>query len=181
MDKFKKLLLIPAIAVLSFGFLTFSQPTVTSAQSQSLVCRVFPFLQSIDALGVSNVLCTGDPNDTQAGLESAGTSAANMVQLLLSLVFIAVIVVAVYVIIKAAIKYIRSEGDESKVKDAQKAIKTVFMGVAALFVGILGIVLVLAFFQASGTVTAGESGGTGIQFLDNFLEGIGLIDRDMSK
>lgn len=162
----KKLFVVPAIAMVAFFSLSFLSPVQVSAQS--LVCRVFPFIENIGLFGIGTNLCQGTAGQT--GTDVAN-SAANTIQLLLSLIFVGIIIVAVYIIIKAAIKYIRSEGDESKVKEAQKAIKTVFVGVAALFVGILGIVLILAFFQVTGGTEDLSGANTGT-FLDTFFKNL---------
>jgi uncharacterized membrane protein YidH (DUF202 family) len=120
------------------------QPQDLDSSEVNLICRIFPFL---DNLGfVNSTLCgEGDGSETAA-------TVADYVQLALSLIFVAIVIIAIYIIIKAAIKYIRSEGDEDKIQEAQKAIKSVFVGIAALFVGIIGLVLVLAFFQATGAI-----------------------------
>lgn len=59
------------------------------------------------------------------------------------------ILVAVVYALLAAFKYIQSQGDAGKIEDAQKAIKAIFMGIAAMMIGIVGIVLVFVFFSAS--------------------------------
>lgn len=165
-NKAKKLFVIPMIAFVGLASLTVSMPQTVSAQTS--VCTVFPFLETIGLFGIGSSLCgTTDASDTGA---KAATAAANMIQLVLQLIFIGIIVVAVYVIIKSALKYIRSEGEEAKVQEAQKAIKTVFVGVAALFIGILGIVLVLAFFQASGAVDTENTQETGLPVIQQFLD-----------
>lgn len=168
LGRLQKLLIIPAIAIVGFFSLSFLTPVRVSAQS--LVCEVFPFIENIGLFGIGTNLCTPGGNVSNTGTQVA-TSTANVLQLLLSLVFVGIIIVAVYIIIKAAIKYIRSEGDETKVKEAQKAIKTVFVGVAALFVGILGIVLILAFFQVSGGTEDLSGANTGT-FLDTFFQNL---------
>lgn len=53
----------------------------------------------------------------------------------------------VYAII-AAFKYIQSQGDPGQIEEAQKAIKAIFYGIAAMFLGIVGIALVFVFFVA---------------------------------
>jgi len=63
-----------------------------------------------------------------------------------------IVLVAVVYVIMAGIKYIRSEGDPGKIEEAQKSIKAILMGVAAIFVGIIGIVLVYVIF-GQGMVT----------------------------
>lgn len=174
-EKAKKLFIIPMIAFVSMASLVFISPVAVHAQEtevgQSALCKIFPFINSIGIFGVNAALCgTGTTEDTA---NKVAVTTLSTIQLIVSFIFIAIIAISIFIIIKAAIKYIRSEGDESKVQEAQKAIKTVFIGVAALFVGILGIVLVLAFFQVSNI-----GGTTGLdtsnlpQFLQVFLNGL---------
>lgn len=79
-------------------------------------------------------------------------------QLLLSLIFIGIVMIAVYIIITNGIKYIQSQGDEGKIKEAQKAIKTVFIGIAVLFIGIAGLVLVLVALNATNLLNQQNEG-----------------------
>ena len=59
-----------------------------------------------------------------------------------------IILVAVVYALIAAFKYIQSQGDPGKIEEAQKAIKAIFMGIAAMLIGIVGVVLVFVFFGA---------------------------------
>jgi quinol-cytochrome oxidoreductase complex cytochrome b subunit len=113
--------------------------------NNSLICDVFPFLGDLGFLGVSEVLCNPSASSDEDTLDSV----EGIIRFLLSLIFIGIIGVAIFYIIKSSIKYIRSEGDEGKVQESQKAIKAVFMGVAALMVGIIGLVVILALFNAT--------------------------------
>lgn len=121
----------------------------TLAQSISPICQIFPFLQGIQLFGG---ICDVRDENVQSGVEGLVRGALNLVRYASSLIFVLIIAVAIYVIIKSSVKYITSEGDAAKVQEAQKAIKTVFMGVAALIVGIIGIVVLLVFFQSSGAL-----------------------------
>jgi heme/copper-type cytochrome/quinol oxidase subunit 2 len=80
-------------------------------------------------------------------------NASKIVTSVLTIMFIVVFVVAVFYTFMAAIKYIRSEGNEQKVEEAKNAIKAVLFGVAAIFIAIVGILLINAFFNggAAGT------------------------------
>jgi heme/copper-type cytochrome/quinol oxidase subunit 2 len=128
--------------ILFFAVTPFAMP---AAHGQNLICRVFPFIENIGAFGV-NKLCTGlDPQEPV-------DSARELIQFGLNLVFVGIIVLAIFIIVKAAINYIRSEGDEDKIRSANKSIKAVFTGIIALFVGIIGIILVLAIFNATDAV-----------------------------
>ncbi len=77
-------------------------------------------------------------------------------QQIVSLLFIGIIIISVFIIVQAGVKYIQSQGEEGKIAEAQKAIRSVFIGIAVLFVGIIGLILVLAFFNASGLVANQE-------------------------
>lgn len=142
--------------------------TVTPAvHAQNLICDLLPFLKSFSGLGLQAICGTGDGNQ-------AVTAGASLIRFGLQLIFVGIIIVAIYIIIKAAVKYIQSEGDETKIGEAQKAIKSVFVGIASLFVGIIGIVIVLAFFNASGAVdtsgvTQDPTGGQ-IGVIENFFD-----------
>lgn len=112
-----------------------------SAQ-ESVLCTIFPFLKGIAFAGN---LCGGE-----SGASNAVGLGITLVQTALSLVFVGIISVAVYTIIRAALKYIRAEGDDSKVEEAQKSIKRVFIGIGALLVGIVGLAIIIALFGATG-------------------------------
>lgn len=63
--------------------------------------------------------------------------------------FIAIGILVLFAVVYALIasfKYIRSQGDPGEIEEAQKAIKAIFMGLAALMVAIIGIVLIFVFF-----------------------------------
>ncbi|MBD3280562.1 hypothetical protein GF389_03500 [Candidatus Dojkabacteria bacterium] len=70
-------------------------------------------------------------------------------RLALTLAFGAVILVAVLYSILAAIKYIRSQGDSGQVEEANNAIKAIFQGIAAMFVGFIGIIIVFFIFDVA--------------------------------
>jgi len=72
-----------------------------------------------------------------------------LVRLALTLAFGVVILIAVAFSIIAAIKYIRSQGDAGQVEEANKAIKAIFQGVAMMFVGIIGVILVFFVFEVA--------------------------------
>jgi len=119
----------------------------TSSKADNLVCQIFPFLKNIQFSYVQQ-LCGG----TAKSVTDVTGDAKSIVTFLVSFIFVVIIIFAVYVIIRAAIKYIRSEGDETKIQEAQKAIKSVFIGLVALFIGIIGLVIILVVFNALGAV-----------------------------
>lgn len=78
--------------------------------------------------------------------DDPGAQVTAVISSVLTVIFIVVFVVAIVYTFIAAIKYIRSEGNEQKVEEAKNAVKAVLFGVGAMFVAILGIVLITALF-----------------------------------
>lgn len=110
--------------------------TTVFAQSGSSSSILPPIIQELfDAMGKGGT-----------GIAAFITSRA---QFGIYLVLGAIILVAVVYSIMAGIKYIRSEGDPGKIEEAQKSIKAILMGIAAIFVGIIGIILVYVVFGQS--------------------------------
>jgi len=72
-------------------------------------------------------------------------------QLALFMVLGGLVLISVIYALLAAFKYIRSEGNPDKMEDAQKSIKAIFFGIAAMIIAIVGIVLVFAVFNATPT------------------------------
>lgn len=99
------------------------------------------------------------------GAKDAGAVAQNFLRarlnLGLSLLFIGIILIAVFIIVQAGIKYVQSQGDEGKIAEAQKAIKSVFLGIGVLFVGLIGIILVLVVFNGLGLLNPAVQGEGG--------------------
>ena len=70
------------------------------------------------------------------------------VQFILVVALGAIILVAVVYALLAAFKYVSSQGEAGKMEDAQKSIKAIFIGIAAMIIAIVGIILVFAIFGA---------------------------------
>ncbi|MCA9386145.1 hypothetical protein KC717_05855 [Candidatus Dojkabacteria bacterium] len=70
----------------------------------------------------------------------------NRIQVGFLLAFGAVILIAVGYVILTAIKYVRSKGDSGEMEESNKAMQSILYGVGALFVGVIGIAVVLIFF-----------------------------------
>lgn len=132
------------------------QTVTTQAQDSggNILCTIFPFLEGIR---FAEGLCSGDVDSSANDAVDTGTQ---LVQFGLSLVFVGIIAIAIFIIIKAALKYIRSEGNEEQVTEAQKAIKNVFIGIGALIVGVIGLVVILGIFNAGGTNPLNTDGET---------------------
>lgn len=75
-----------------------------------------------------------------------------IVPLFTSLIFIGILIFGIFYVIKGSLKIIQSEGNEDKIKEGVNIFKGVFIGILMIFIGILGLILVLGFFQA-GEIT----------------------------
>jgi uncharacterized membrane protein YidH (DUF202 family) len=156
------------VAVMMGAFLLVAplvSPLLT-AKADNLICTVFPFIKGVTAFGISTLCDEGGIN-----AENTSTTIRSTFNLIVSLIFVAIIIFSIYVIIKAAIKYIRSEGDPAKIEEAQKAIKSVFIGIAALFVGLIGIIIVIAFFGAGGALNSDQNAVNTSPLLNSILNG----------
>lgn len=120
------------------------------AQTESVVCEIFPFLKGIKLFGG---ICNINQNLVETGLSGLLQTVINLFRYASSLIFVFIIAIAVVIIIKSALKYIVSEGDNTKIQEANRAIKSVFMGIAALIIGIVGIILLLVLFRSSGALS----------------------------
>lgn len=171
MNKIKKALLsVLLVPVLFAPAVVFSGGAAVQAQTTeaepNVICRIFPFIYDID---FTRGLCgTTDEGDALDSIEQLGA----FVRFALSLIFIGIIVVAVFYIIKASIKYIRSEGDEGEIEASTKAIKSVFIGLGVLIAGIVGLVVLIAFIGAEDALNQDVESGTSLdRFLNAFLGG----------
>lgn len=140
--------------LLAAGGFFASTGAVFAQTSSSASTFLPPALQALfDLLGV--------------GGSGTATFVTDRVQFAIYMVLGLIILVAVFYSIMAGIKYIRSEGDPGKIEEAQKSIKAILMGIAAIFVGILGIILVYVIFNQNITpsslpqvcISAGSSVG----------------------
>ena len=70
------------------------------------------------------------------------------VQFVLVVALGGIVLVAVGYAMMAAFKYVSSQGESGKMEEAQKSIKAIFIGIAAMIIAIVGIILVFAVFGA---------------------------------
>lgn len=73
-----------------------------------------------------------------------------LIRLILALFFVIIIIYGIFLIVKAALSIIRSEGDPTKVQEGAQILRGVYIGIAIIFIGIIGLIVVLAFFGATG-------------------------------
>ena len=145
------ILLVFLFSLSSFNTVN-AQSGVNNGANDNLLCDVFPFIKS---LKFTASLC-GETGT--GGAFDAVNTGVTYLRFGFSLVFVGIIAVAIFIIIKAALNYIRSEGDNEKVEQATKSIRNVFIGIGALLVGIIGLVIILAVFQSSSGVNPLDTG-----------------------
>lgn len=74
----------------------------------------------------------------------------SVIQLGISAVFALIILYGIFLIIKAALTIIRSNGDPSQLESGVNMIRGVYIGIGIIFIGIIGLIIVIAFFGAGG-------------------------------
>lgn len=145
MRKFRNKLLTAFLSI-NLLMLTFAAPAY--AQDNFGICSLLgPIGQPFG--------CNADGTGTFGSSNVIQDYVMPRAQFILSLLFIGLILFSVIYVVRAAIIYIQSQGNPEKIGEATKSIRSVFVGLGALFVGIAGILLVLAFF--GGT----QEGGVG--------------------
>ena len=70
------------------------------------------------------------------------------VQWALTILFVVVFVVAIIYSAMAAMKFISSQGDSSKLEESKAAVKAILMGFAAMIIAIVGIFIIFWLFGA---------------------------------
>jgi len=125
-----------------------------------LVCM---FSLVLFGLGLSVVKAAGDLEVFESGstvedlvdgdLYSFDTSdmtgrVEGFVKLGVSLVFVSIVLSGFFLIGKAVVKIILSEGKPEGLEGGLNSIKSVWTGIAMIFIGILGVVLIIVFFNA---------------------------------
>ena len=87
---------------------------------------------------------------TGAG-HTPSTYVNNRVKSGLTMLFVGVFIVAIVYSALAAIKFISSQGDSSKLEQSKAAVKAILMGFAAMLVAIIGIFVILWVLGATST------------------------------
>ncbi len=87
-------------------------------------------------------------DDVTGGGSGALTRVQSYIKYGFSIVFVGIVIYGIFLVIKAALKIIRSEGDSAKVEEGYNMFKGVWIGIGLIFVGILGIVIIIALFNA---------------------------------
>lgn len=105
------------------------------------------FSTAVYAQTDSTSLCGLFPCD-QYSSDSKNIDVGSLIKFGLSAIFVVIIIIGIFSVIRAALKIIQSEGDPKKLEEGTNILKGVWIGLAVIFAGILGIIIVLLFFNA---------------------------------
>ena len=94
------------------------------------------------AQALCDFLPCGEVDDDSTTAEGVNSRLGEIFRLVTSLIFVGLIALGVYIIIKAALKIIRSEGNSEKVQEGASSIKSVFIGLGLIFGGLIGLVVI---------------------------------------
>jgi hypothetical protein len=92
----------------------------------------------------------------------------NLVKYGLSAIFIVIIAIGIYQIIRAALKIVRSEGKQEDLEGGINILKGVWIGVGLFFVGLIGLIIILALLDSGGIVSTdvNDPPGVDLPFID---------------
>lgn len=105
-------------------------------------------LNTVSAQGICDFIPCNVP--CADGSCDALGSTTSIIRWGVSLIFVGIIIFGVFLIIKASLKIIRSEGNESMVQEGAQSIRGVFIGLIVIFIGIIGVVIIAVLFNAEG-------------------------------
>lgn len=139
------------VTILFFAFALFSVNVKAATASEVLPCDVYSNSTAFNACG--------DVNGQVTSVIKYGIAA----------VFGLIILYGIFLIIKAALTIIRSNGDPEQVQAGASIIRGVYIGIGIIFVGIIGLIVVIAFFGANGILntTLNAPGNTVIPIITN--------------
>lgn len=109
-------------------------------------------------VGILDQLLPGGLGGTASGLQPGGDADSdpriNFIIGLISngmiLLFVIIIVAGIIYAALAGLKYIQSQGASDKIEEAQNSLKYVLIGVAAVFIGIIGVLIISSAFGDTG-------------------------------
>lgn len=67
-----------------------------------------------------------------------------------SLIFVIIIIIGIFSIVRGSYKMINSEGDDTKIQEGFKVIRGVWIGIGLIFVGLIGIIIISVIFGGTG-------------------------------
>jgi hypothetical protein len=132
-----------------------------------LICIIFSVVprkaESADLCG----LLPCDQYDTD-DVTNVNERVENLVKFGLSAIFVVIIIIGIYQIVRAVLKIIRSEGKQEDLEGGYNILKGVWVGIGLFFVGVIGLVIVLAVLDSGGIVSTDVNNPPGVDlpFID---------------
>ena len=158
---------------IAFLIVYFKLNNIIMKQIKSILLKVSTNLSYFGAFGVylltgffSPVLSQSESNPwipdwIQKIIDSFGFSTGTAdpveqvrkrVQWAITILFIVVFIIAIVYSALAAIKFISSQGDASKLEESKGAVKAILMGFAAMLISIIGIFFIVWLFNRSSQI-----------------------------
>jgi len=98
--------------------------------------------------GISNLIPI---NPTVTNTAGSGAGIVNIVKTIIILLVVFLIIAAIIYAIISGFKYISSQGESSKVEEAQESIKEVLIGLVLAFVGIVLVIIISNVFSTASS------------------------------
>lgn len=110
-----------------------------------------------------------DPSVFDACGTNVNDQVTNLIKVAISAVFALIVLYGIFLIIKAALTIIRSNGDPGQVQSGADILRGVYIGIGIIFVGLIGLIIVIAFFGAEGILSTNVNtpGNTVIPLITN--------------
>lgn len=102
----------------------------------------------MDQTGCSLLGCNTVANSAFLDFSNIG----GIIRIGVASIFALIIVYGIIMVIRATIRIIRSEGDPLKLQEGFGIVRGVILGIVIIFVGLIGMVVVIAFFNAGSIV-----------------------------
>lgn len=130
----------------------------------SITLLVIPNLSNLQAQKVCGLLPCEEYDDSAFPISGdLNEQVGNLIKVGVSSVFVLIVLYGVIIVVQAALKIIRSNGDQSEYESGQKMIKGAVIGIGMIFAGIIGLIMVLAFFSSGGVVNTNINVPDGIE------------------
>lgn len=117
-----------------------------------LICYFFIVPAHILAQSSNTGLCGLFPCDQYTG-DSLNMDWGMLIKYALSAVFTVIIVIGIFSVVRAALKIIQSSGEAKQLEEGANMLRGVWIGIAVIFLGIIGIIIVLTIFNAQSILT----------------------------
>lgn len=142
----KQILTYSAIFLFTFItlFVSFT-PSVRAAAGVDITGDCF-----FNSLGFPGLCPSAEIGNT---LKSPGATITGIIINFINVFFFVVLLVGVVYTLKAALNYVRSEGDEKKVGQPKSSMKSILSGIALMFLSLIALLFISSFGGNDGSLT----------------------------